>query len=69
MDKKIISFAEENKVEELTECLETVSNEEVRTQTGDWTNCSALQQFLIFRIKKFFHLKELKPFTIEATYI
>ncbi|XP_053406526.1 Fanconi anemia group I protein-like [Mercenaria mercenaria] len=29
MDKKIISFAEENKVEELTECLKAVSNYEL----------------------------------------
>lgn len=30
MDKKIIGFAEENKVTELTECLTTLTNEEVK---------------------------------------
>ena len=29
MDKKIITYAEENKVEELTECLNSVDNDEV----------------------------------------
>jgi len=29
MDKKIIGFSEENKVTELSECLNEVSNEEV----------------------------------------
>lgn len=48
MDKKIIGLAEENKVTELTECLENVTNQEVKLSSSFNLYC-----FIPFILLKF----------------